>query len=114
MSIAQLAEQHKLSFSDTVGKYLSGFSPQVPDHVTIAELLDMTPGLDDVALGSANPPATPAGMMKLIEREPLQFRPGSRFLYSNDGYIVLGAIIQAVTGESCNSYVRQHVPEPAG
>ncbi len=114
VAIAQLAEQHKLSFSDTIGKYLTGFSPAVADRVTIAELLDMTSGLGDVALGSANPPAALAGMIKLIEREPLQFQPGSRFSYSNDGYIVLGAIIQAVTGQSYDSYVRQHVLSPAG
>ena len=114
VAIAQLAGQHKLSFRDPIGKYLTGFSPPAAEHVTIADLLDMTSGLGDVALGGANPPATLAGMIKLIEQEPLQFQPGSRFLYSNDGYIVLGAIIQAVTGQNYNSYVRQHVLGPAG
>jgi CubicO group peptidase (beta-lactamase class C family) len=56
---------------------------------------------------------TLAGMMKLIAREHLQSQLGSRFLYSNDGYIVLGAIIQAVTGQSYESYVREHILEPA-
>ncbi|HEY6790273.1 MAG TPA: serine hydrolase domain-containing protein [Trebonia sp.] len=114
VAIAQLAQQRKLSFGDTIGKFLTGFAPSVAEHVTIAELLDMTSGFGDVALASANPPATLAGMMKLILREHLQFSPGLRFLYSNDGYIVLGAVIQSVTGQSYDSYVREHVLDPAG
>jgi CubicO group peptidase (beta-lactamase class C family) len=114
VAIAQLAEQRKLSFGDTVGKFLTGFAPSVADHVTIAELLDMTSGLGDVALASASPPATLAGMMKLILAEHPQFSPGSRFLYSNDGYIVLGAVIQSLTGQSYDSYVQEHVLDPAG
>jgi CubicO group peptidase (beta-lactamase class C family) len=114
VAIAQLAEQRKLSFGDTIGKFLAGFAPSVADHVTIAELLDMTSGLGDVALASASPPATLAGMMKLILPEHLQFSPGSRFLYSNDGYIVLGAVIQSLTGQSYDSYVQEHVLDPAG
>jgi CubicO group peptidase (beta-lactamase class C family) len=114
VAIAQLVEQRKLSFGDVIGKFLTGFAPSVADHVTIAELLDMTSGLGDVALAGANPPATLDGLMKLILREHLQFSPGSRFLYSNDGYIVLGAVIQSVTGLSYDSYVREHVLDPAG
>jgi CubicO group peptidase (beta-lactamase class C family) len=114
VAIAQLVEQHKLSFGGTIGKYLTGFPAAVADHVTIADLLTMTSGLGDVALGSPHPPATLAGMMRLIDTEPLQFKPGSRFDYSNDGYIVLGAIIQAVTGQSYDSYVREHILDPAG
>jgi CubicO group peptidase (beta-lactamase class C family) len=114
VAIAQLAEQRKLSFGDTIGKFLTGFPPSVGGHVTVAELLDMTSGLGDVALASANPPATLAGMMKLIRREHLQSSPGSRFLYSNDGYIVLGAVIHSVTGQSYDSYVREHILDPAG
>jgi len=114
VAIAQLAEQRKLSFGDTIGEFLAGFAPSVADHVTIAELLDMTSGFGDAALASANPPATLGGMMKLILREHPESSPGSRFLYSNDGYIVLGAVIQTVTGQSYESYVREHVLEPAG
>jgi CubicO group peptidase (beta-lactamase class C family) len=108
VAIAQLVEQHKLSFGDTVGKYISGF----PDHVTIAQLLDMTSGLGDVVLSSPSPPQTLAGMMKLVVKE--HPAPSGKFLYSNDGYIVLGAVIQAVSGQSYDSYVRSHVLAPAG
>jgi CubicO group peptidase (beta-lactamase class C family) len=114
VAIAQLVQRHRLAFTDTIGKYLTGFAPAIADSVTIGELLDMTSGFGDVALGRTNPPTTLAGMMQLIETEPLQSRPGAGFLYSNDGYIVLGAIIQIVTGRTYSDYVTEHVLEPAG
>jgi CubicO group peptidase (beta-lactamase class C family) len=46
-------------------------------------------------------------------KEPLQFQPGSRFGYSNSGYVALGAIIEAVTGQNYYDYVREHVFKPA-
>jgi CubicO group peptidase (beta-lactamase class C family) len=114
VAIAQIVEQHKLSFDDTIGNYLTGFAPAVAHKVTIAELLTMTSGLGDVALDGAHPPTTLTTMIKPITKEPLQFKPGSRFLYSNDGYIVLGAIIEKVTGHSYSSYLRAHIFRPAG
>ena len=114
VAVAQLVGAHRLSFGDTIGKYLTGFPPAVANHVTIAELLTMTSGLGDVALGTPDPPTTLGGMMKIISAEPLHSRPGTRFLYSNDGYIVLGTIIQAVTGQSYHDYLRQHIFAPAG
>jgi CubicO group peptidase (beta-lactamase class C family) len=114
VAIAQLAQDHKLAFDDTLGKYLTGFAPAVADRVTIADLLDMTSGLGDVALSDPHPPTTLAGQIKLIAKEPLQSAAGSKFLYSNDGYIVLGAIIQRITGHPYTTYVDKHVLQPAG
>ena len=114
VAVAQLVERHRLAFDDTIGKYLTGFAPAVADKVTIGDLLDMTSGLGDVALGRPDPPTTLAGMMQPIKAEPLQSQPGTGFLYSNDGYITLGAIIQSVTGQSYDDYVTEHVLKPAG
>jgi CubicO group peptidase (beta-lactamase class C family) len=114
VAIAQLVQQDMLSFADPIGKYLHGFPAEVADKVTIAELLTHTSGLGDVALGTSQPPRTLAGMMARIVREPLQFEPGSRFSYSNDGYIVLGAIIEQVTGLAYADYIRRHIFKPAG
>ncbi|MGA2927769.1 MAG: serine hydrolase domain-containing protein [Solirubrobacteraceae bacterium] len=74
----------------------------------------MTSGLNDVALARPKPPAKLAAMVKLIAGERLQFKPGSRFLYSNDGYILLGAIIEHLSGQSYDRYVREHAFKPAG
>jgi CubicO group peptidase (beta-lactamase class C family) len=114
VAIAQLVEQGRLSFSDAIGKYVRGFPPAVADTVTIAELLTHTSGLGDVALGTPDPPRTLAAMLQRIARKPLRFKPGSRFSYSNDGFIVLGAIVERVSGQSYADYVRKHIFEPAG
>jgi CubicO group peptidase (beta-lactamase class C family) len=52
--------------------------------------------------------------MKRIVKEPLQFVPGSRFAYSNDGFIVLGAIVERLSGQSYDQYVHEHIFKPAG
>ena len=117
VAIAQLVEQGKLSFKDTIGKYLSGFPADIADRITIDELLTHTSGLDDVALRRTpdhKPATTLAGQMAEIVKEPLQSEPGSQTSYSNDGFIVLGAIIERVSGQSYADYIRDHVFKPAG
>ncbi|MBV9819441.1 MAG: beta-lactamase family protein [Solirubrobacterales bacterium] len=114
VAIGQLAEQHKLSFDAPVGRYVSGLPARIADHVTIGQLLDMTSGLDNVVLGRANPPRTLGGMVALIAAEPLQFSPGTKTLYSNDGFILLGAVVQRLSGERYSDYLRQHILNPAG
>jgi CubicO group peptidase (beta-lactamase class C family) len=117
LAIAKLVEAGKLSFDDPIGKYLSGFPPEVASRVTIGQLLTHTSGLGDVFMRW--PATTPAQLdvaeiLARIVKEPLQFQPGSRFGYSNSGYVVLGAIIEAVTGQNYYDYVREHVFKPAG
>ena len=51
---------------------------------------------------------------ELFKDQPLQFEPGSRQQYSNAGYIVLGLLIEKVSGENYYEYVRRHIYEPAG
>ncbi len=118
VAIAQLVERGKLSFDDKIGNYVSGFPPEVAGKVTIHHLLTHTSGMDDAALmrrpDRPEPPHTLAGLMERIVKEPLQFEPGSQFNYSNDGFIVLGAVIERVTGQRYADYVREHIFKPAG
>ncbi len=117
IAIAQLAEQGKLGFNDAIGKYVPGFAPDVANKVTIAQLLTHTSGLGDVALArtpNTHPATTLDGMMARIVEEPLQSAPGSQFSYSNDGFIVLGSVIEHVTGQSYGDYLREHIFKPAG
>jgi CubicO group peptidase (beta-lactamase class C family) len=116
VAIAQLVEADKLSFDDPIGKYLSGFPGEVAKRVTIGQLLTHTSGLGDVFMRWH--PSAPAQLdlselLTRIAREPLQFEPGSRFAYSNSGYVVLGAIVEALTGQDYYDHVRAHVFEPA-
>lgn len=114
VGIGQLVEDGKLSFDAPIGKYISGFPADIADNVTVGELLDMTGGFGNVAPVSSDKPVTLADQMKMIYGEKLISKPGVVFNYSNDGYIVLGAIIQQVSGESYASYIQQHIFDPAG
>jgi CubicO group peptidase (beta-lactamase class C family) len=107
VAVAQLVQNGKLSFEDTVGKYVPGFPAKISDKITVDQLLTHTSGLGDAALRperTAGPATTTGALLRKITKEPLQFEPGSRFGYSNDGFIVLGAIIERITGEHYRGY----------
>jgi D-alanyl-D-alanine carboxypeptidase len=57
---------------------------------------------------------TVEGYLPLFVDDPLQFEPGTQFAYSNEGYIVLGLIIEKVTGQSYWDYVRENINQPSG
>jgi CubicO group peptidase (beta-lactamase class C family) len=118
VAVAQLAQQHRLAFTDTIGTHLAGFPPEIAGRVTVHQLLTHTAGMGDAALRGpsdrSRPPHTLAGLLGRIVKAPLQFQPGSRFSYSNDGFIVLGAIIERLTRQRYADYLRKHVFAPAG
>lgn len=119
VAVAQLAEQGKLSFNDTVGKYLPDYpNKAVADKVTIHQLLTHTSGLGDYLHDKFS--AAQSGFKRVADylpvfaNDPLAFEPGRGWQYSNAGYIVLGAIIERVTGQSYYDYVQKHIFKPAG
>jgi CubicO group peptidase (beta-lactamase class C family) len=117
-AIAQLAERGELSFEDTVEKYLDGFLHGAAGKITIDHLLTHTSGLGDIFtpayMADMNDVDTVEGFMSYITNQPLLSEPGTEFRYSNGGYIVLGAIIEKVSGEDYYSYIRRHITEPLG
>jgi CubicO group peptidase (beta-lactamase class C family) len=120
IAVAQLAEQGKLSFDDPVGKYLPDFpNTRVAEKVTLHHLLTHTSGMGDY-MTSEKWEAVRLRIKKvqdyfpLFAADPLSFEPGQKWKYSNAGYIVLGAIIEKVSGQSYFDYVREHIFKPAG
>jgi CubicO group peptidase (beta-lactamase class C family) len=129
VAVAQLAERGAIAFQAPVREYRDDLPAEMVDRVTIHHLLTHTSGIgdyfDEVALGSASYAQvwasipmyrmrTPGDFLSLFRDKPAQFEPGSRFSYSNAGYILLGLIIEAVTGESYVDYVTEHVFRHAG
>jgi CubicO group peptidase (beta-lactamase class C family) len=119
VSIAQLAEAGKLSFDDKVGKFLPDYpNKDVRDKVSIHHLLTHTSGLGSYWNKKFDERRaqikTVADYLALFADEPLRFEPGEKFEYSNSGFIVLGAIIEKVSGQNYFDYVRQHIYKPAG
>jgi CubicO group peptidase (beta-lactamase class C family) len=114
----QLVEAGKLALDDPVGRHLRGYPNQeVATKVTVRHLLTHTGGTGDI-FG----PEYDLNRLQLREhsdyvklygsRSPA-FEPGTHFEYSNYGFVLLGAIIEAVTGQSYYQYVREHVFAPA-
>lgn len=122
VAVAQLVEKGKLSFDDTVGKVLPEYpNKEVAERVTVGQLLAHTSGLasadrtGDMLLATLRQGARTVGEhVSAFANAPLEFEPGSRFGYSNYGYVLLGAIIEKASGQDYYSYVREHVFKPAG
>ena len=119
VAVAQLVEQGKLSFEDPVGKVLPGYANKgVAERVTIHHLLSHTSGMigarELVEKGPQGQTRTIDEMVKQFVNEPLTFTPGERFQYSNAGFILLGAVIEKVSGQTYFDYVRDHIFRSAG
>ena len=120
VAIAQLAEQRKLAFDDKVGKFLPDFPVKdVADKVTIHQLLTHTSGMgsffnEEFMKASRDRFRAVKDYFPLIAKEKLAFEPGTRWSYSNSGFLVLGAIVEKVSGQDYFDYVREHVYKPAG
>ena len=120
IAIEQLIEQGRLSYSDTIARWLPNYpNSAAAKQITLQELLDMTSGIGDVfgpqfAQAPKDQFRTLADYLPLFASKPLEFAPGTDHRYSNGGYIVLGLIVERVSGESYYEYVKKHVFEPAG
>ncbi|MBO9154584.1 serine hydrolase domain-containing protein [Chitinophaga sp. GCM10012297] len=116
--VMKLAELKKLSLEDKLSKYY----PDYPggDSITIAQLLSHTSGIfnytmnRDFMLQKAAKPATEQEMLALFRNEPRDFAPGTGWNYSNSGYMLLGYIIQKVTGKRYDEAMRHYVFRPLG
>lgn len=113
VAIAQLVEQGTLSFEDTIGVYLPSYPDHVAGRVTLHHLLTHTSGLgsfwNEAFKAKRVKLRTVQDFLPLFVDDPLQFEPGERFAYSNAGFIVLGAIVEAASGQSYFDYVREHI-----
>ncbi len=118
VAIAKLVQEEKLSFEDTVSKFLPEFNIDQSDKVKVHHLLTHSSGLgnffNEEYMKNKDKYTEIMDFLKLIEKEKLAFNPGERFQYSNSGFEVLGAIIEKVSGRSYYDYVREEVFLPAG
>ncbi len=120
VAIAQLVEAGKLSFDDPVSRFLPDFPNQEDaKKIKIKHLLSHASGLGNyfnkkfeessrALFRSVN------DMMTLVKGEKIAFEPGTSWQYSNTGFLVLGKIIEKVTGKSYYDYVRENIYKRAG
>ncbi|MBV9121795.1 MAG: beta-lactamase family protein [Planctomycetes bacterium] len=119
VAILQLVQDGKVSLDAPFGTYLKDYpNAEVASTVTVAQLLTHTGGTGDIFDGTFDKHRlalrTLSDYVHSYGHRGLAFTPGSRWEYSNYGYIVLGAVIEAVTGQSYYDYVSAHVFAPAG
>jgi len=117
--ILQLEQSGKVQLSDAFGKYLTDYpNKDMASRVTIQQLLTHTGGTGDFFGPEFDKHRlelkTLQDYVKLYGNRPVAFEPGSRFEYSNYGFLLLGVIIERVTGQSYYDYVRERVFKPAG
>jgi len=112
----QLIERNKLALTDTVGKILPDYpNRDVAQKVTVHHLLTHTSGLQNKSLSQFNRRFRKLrDYLPSFAGEPFKFEPGERYDYSNDGYLLLGLIIEQASGQDYYDYIREHIYKPAG
>jgi len=116
MAILMLQAQDKLNVRDSVCLYISE-CPTTWQDITIHQLLTHTSGIPNFTkfINYEATKATPSSPEQTIARfkdKPLDFPPGEQWSYSNSGYIVLGYIIEQVSGQSYEAFLQQNIFEP--
>ena len=116
-AILKLAEEGKLGVDD----HLSKFIPDWPrgDEVTLRHLLTHTSGIHNY---TAKPgfyehvtePISLADLVASFKNDPYDFDPGEKYSYCNSGYVLLGYILEKVTGQSYESYLKKTFFDPLG
>ena len=115
----QLAEAGKIDLEAAIGKYLTDYpNRDVATKVRVKDLLMHTGGTGDIfgpdfdahRLDLRNL----SDYVALYGKRGLEFEPGTRRSYSNYGYILLGVLIETVSGQSYDDYVRDHIWKPVG
>jgi CubicO group peptidase (beta-lactamase class C family) len=117
-SILLLEERGKLSVEDPVKKYMPD-APAAWDKITIRHLLTHTSGIPNFTgfedYRKLEPfKATPAELVARFRDKPLDFQPGEKWSYSNSGYVLLGYLIEKITGESYEKFVTENIFTPLG
>ncbi|TDV54933.1 serine hydrolase domain-containing protein [Actinophytocola oryzae] len=123
LAVLRLREQGRLNVVDGVCSYLSNCPPAWAP-ITIDQLLTHTSGLHDFAdetagidqfyatIGTRQP--TPEQLLGHIATLPTDFAPGTRWAYSNSGYVLLGALVERVSGMSYGQFLHDEVLDPLG
>lgn len=132
MAIMILADRRKLKFEDPLSKFFPEF-PSYARDVTVRRLLNHTAGFPEIesiwfqrgsidcdwprsskTKRSCFEPTSSDTLNQLAQVRILQFTPGARFEYSNSGYVILGQIVEKVSGQSLAQFLKENIFGPLG
>lgn len=126
IAVMQLQEQGKLNLDEAVAEYLPWFDVKYPladsPAITVRHLLQHSSGLPDTVpamIGWVHYNDKPFNQTDVVKKyqpdfNTLKFEPGTRAIYSNLNYMVLGAVIEAVSGQSYEAYIDRNILQPLG
>jgi D-alanyl-D-alanine carboxypeptidase len=119
VALGQLRDAGKVDFSKTLRTYLPDYPSDIADKITLQQILQHSSGLGDI-FGPAFA-AMPKDRLRrlsdyvpLFVDKPLEFAPGSSNRYSNAGYILLGLVIEKISGMTYDDYVKTKIFAPLG
>jgi len=114
-AILKLQEEGKISVNDKLSKFIPDFPRG--DEVTIHHLLTHTSGIHSFTskpdfMKNATVEIKSEDMINSIKKDPYDFNPGEKWLYNNSGYFILGYIIEKISGESYENYLKKTFFDP--
>jgi len=121
VGVLMLADRKKIALDDKLSKYL----PEIPhsDRVTIRQVANHTAGyfnysnsseFGQAVLADKSKAWTPQEIMATIKDKPLDFEPGTKYKYSNTGYIILGLLIEKTSGIKWETFITEKILSPLG
>ncbi|WP_378175002.1 serine hydrolase [Aquimarina sp. SS2-1] len=118
VAILMLEEQGKLRVEDEITKYIPDY-PTNGKKITIHHLLNHTSGIKsytgmDSFITLARTDMTPEELIDVFKNEPMDFDPGEEFRYNNSGYILLGYIIEVITGDTYENFIEKNIFKKIG
>jgi D-alanyl-D-alanine carboxypeptidase len=116
-AILLLQEEGRLSLDDKVAKFFPDLTQA--NQITIRQLLSHTAGYEDFApqdylIPEWTHPTTSAAVLEKWAKKPLNFDPGTRWQYSNTGYVLAGSIVEKASGKPLVAFLREKVLDPLG
>lgn len=111
MLIMQLVAENTLDLHTPISRYLPNYPKDKADQITLHHLLTHTSGIPNEDV-DGNLKHSPDDLVHVFKNLELDFTPGDRFKYSNSGYVLLGLIIEKVTGERYEEVLKKKIFEP--
>lgn len=116
-AVLMLEQQGKLQMGDPISKYIKNYPSG--DKITIHHLLTHTSGIRDFTKmktlsAIAQKEMKPEMMVDFFKNEPVDFAPGEKFEYNNSGYVVLGYIIEIISGQTYEDFIKKNIFEKVG